>query len=75
MDQIRYAVSVWLEALSVGPRAQRRILEKGSRVICYHRWHNTAGRRSHRKKTVEELRESGIDLLKIRTCAGSNFAL
>jgi len=59
----------------LGRLARKRLLEKAAWVISYTRNHNATAKTSHRKKTINELRKQGIQIGKIRTCEGSNFAL
>jgi hypothetical protein len=59
----------------LGRVARKRILEKAAWQISYTRHHNAAAKTSHRKATLQRLRDRDIDVGKIRTCVGSNFAL
>ena len=74
-NQIRDALAAWFDASSLGPRARKRRLEKAASRISYTRSRNAAAKASHRKTTTQRLQELGIDLTRIRTCIGSNFAL
>ena len=74
-EQVRYAVSQWLQALRLGPHAARILLADAAATIRYQRQHNTAARRDHTKTKRRELLRLGIDVDQIRSCLGSNFAL
>ena len=74
-NQIRDALTAWFDVGSLGPRARKRRLEKAAWQISYTRNRNTAAKVSHRKATIQRLQKRGIDITKIRTCVGSNFAL
>ena len=51
------------------------LLEQAAWQISYTRNHNAAAKAAHRKTTLEKLRTQGIDLARIRSCIGSDFAL
>ncbi len=74
-NQIRDALTAWFDVESLGPRARKRRLEKAAWQISYTRNRNAAAKVSHRKTTIQRLQKRGIDITKIRTCVGSNFAL
>jgi hypothetical protein len=74
-EQIRYALSQWLQALRFGPSAARIVLEDAATVIRFHRHHNTCAKDCHTQTKRRELGKLGIDVDEIRTCLGSNFAL
>ena len=74
-NQIRDALTVWFDAWPLGAATRKRRLEKAAWQISYTRSRNAAAKVSHRKTTTNRLRKLGIDLTRIRTCIGSNFAL
>ena len=74
-EQIRYALSQWLQALRFGPAAARIVLEDAATVIRFHRHHNTDAKDCHTRTKRRALLNLGIDVDEIRTCLGSNFAL
>ena len=74
-NQIRDALVAWFDVSSLGPRARRRRREKAAWIISYTRNRNAAAKASHRKTTTRRLQELGIDLTRIRTCIGRDFAL
>jgi len=74
-EQIRYALSQWLQALRFGPTAARIVLEDAATVIRFHRHHNTCAKDCHTRTKRQNLLNLGIDVDEIRTCLGSNFAL
>jgi hypothetical protein len=59
----------------LGRVARKRLLEHAAWQISYTRNHNAAAKTGHRKTTLKKLRKRGIDVARIRTCVGSNFAL
>lgn len=75
VDQIRYALSQWFLSLRYGRRARRILLEDAAAWIAYHRRHNTEAKLSHTRTMQRALLKSGINIDRIRSCLGSNFAL
>ena len=74
-NQIRDALAAWCRAWPLGRVGRERLLDQAAWCISYTRSRNAAARISHRKTTVKKLRKRGIDVEKIRTCIGSDFAL
>ena len=75
LNQVRDALAAWWQALPFGWRTRKRILETAAWRISYLRYRNTEARVCHAKKTRQRLRDLGIEIERIRTCVGSNFAL
>ena len=74
-EQVRYALSQWLQARRFGPVAARIVLQDAAVLICYHRHHNTCAKDCHTRTRKKELLKLGIDVDGIRSCLESNFAL
>ncbi len=72
--QVRDALAAWLDALPLGKKAQDTMLTHAAWTISYVRNHNARAKASHQKTTTRDLARRGIDVEKIRTCLGSNFA-
>ena len=72
--QVRDALAAWLDALPLGKKAQGIILTHAAWTISYVRNHNAQAKASHQKTATRKLARLGIDVEKIRTCLGSNFA-
>ncbi|MCH8243221.1 MAG: hypothetical protein IH897_11515 [Planctomycetes bacterium] len=75
LNQIRDALAAWCRAWPLGRLGRKRLLEHAAWQISYTRNHNAAAKAGHRKTTLKKLRKQGIDMARIRTCIGSNFAL
>ena len=74
-NQIRDALAAWCRAWPLGRIGRNRLLEDAAWQISYTRNHNAAAKVSHRKTTLKKLRKQDIDVTRIRTCIGSDFAL
>ena len=75
LNRIRDSLTAWCPAWRLGWVARKRLLEDAAWQINYTRNHNAAAKISHRKTTLKKLRKQDIDVTRIRTCIGSDFAL
>ncbi|MCH7884147.1 MAG: hypothetical protein IIC01_02765, partial [Planctomycetes bacterium] len=74
-NQIRDALAAWCRAWPLGRVGRKRLLEHAAWQISYTRNHNATAKAGHRKTTLKKPRKRGIDVDRIRTCIGSDFAL
>ncbi len=75
LNQIRAALAAWCRVWPFGRVGRQRLLEHAAWQISYTRNHNATAKAGHRKTTLKKLQKKGIDLTRIRTCGGSDFAL
>ncbi len=75
LSRIRDALAAWCPAWRLGRVGRGRLLQHAAWQISYTRNRNAAGTAGHRKTTLEKLRKQGLDMARIRTCAGSDLAL
>jgi serine/threonine-protein kinase len=70
----RYQVAADLRADVEALLAGQPVRARGER-LGYHRRHNTDAKLSHTRTMLRALQKSGINIDRIRSCLGSNFAL
>ena len=68
MEQVREAVSIWLEAQDLPRSCRSQKYEQAAIRIAYYQHRNRVARLSHTKDTRRRLRQMGINPDRLRSC-------
>jgi len=68
VEQVRAAMTVWLNVADLSPAARKRGYEKELKKMRYHQRRNEQASKSHTKTKLERLSELGIEVEELVSC-------
>jgi len=72
VEMVRYCASIWVSAQCLPPSTRSILYQEAVENILYHQNHNRQARFYHTKKTLQQLRNMGIEVAKLPCCIPRN---